>query len=226
MSLPMMISMLVQALYNIVDSIFVARICEDALTAVSMAFPLQPLLIAIGGGTGVGVNALVSKALGEKNEKHASKVALNGIFLALCSYIVFLLIGLTCVAPFYRAQTNNEAIIKYGTQYLTVVCCMSVGIYTQFIFERLLQSTGKTLYTMYTQGLGAIINLILDPILIFGLFGMPRLEVTGAALATVIARAAELFCAVLVTRKAGHVQLRWKNLFRRPGVCAGNRHPF
>lgn len=185
MSAPMMISMLVQALYNIVDSIFVARVCEDALTAVSMAFPIQSLLIAIGAGTGVGVNALVSKALGEKNQEEASTVAMHGIFLSLCSYILFLIVGLTCVKAFYTGQTDNEVILKYGIQYMTICCCMSFGIFTQFIFERLLQSTGNTLYTMYTQGLGAIINLILDPILIFGLFGLPRLEVVGAALATV-----------------------------------------
>ena len=186
MSLPMMISMLVQALYNIVDSIFVARVCEDALTAVSMAFPLQSLLIAIGAGTGVGINALLSRALGEKKNDEASAIAMNGVFLTVCSYILFVVVGLTCVKPFYLGQTDNTVISTYGIQYLTIVCCMSFGVFMQFTFERLLQSTGKTIYTMYTQGIGAIVNLILDPIFIFGMFGMPRMEVAGAAVATVI----------------------------------------
>lgn len=204
MSVPMMCSMIVQALYNIVDSIFVARVCEDALTAVSMAFPLQSLLIAIGAGTGVGVNALLSKALGEKKADEAGVIAMNGIFLALCSYIVFVIVGLTCVKPFYAGQTDNAVINAYGVQYLTIVCCLSCGIYTQFIFERLLQSTGKTLYTMYTQGIGAIVNLILDPILIFGLFGMPRLEVAGAAIATIIGQIVAGCIAIFFNLKYNH----------------------
>lgn len=186
MSVPMMCSMLVQALYNIVDSIFVSQICEDALTAVSMAFPLQSILIAMGAGMGVGVNALVSRALGEKDNAKASRVAEHGVFLSICTYIVFVVIGLTCVRPFYMGQTDNQTIVTYGTQYLTIVLCMSFGLFGQFIFERLLQSTGRTFNAMITQMIGAIINLILDPILIFGLFGMPRLEVAGAAIATVI----------------------------------------
>jgi len=185
-SVPMMCSMLVQALYNIVDSIFVSRICEDALTAVSMAFPLQAVLISMGAGMGVGVNALVSRALGEKNGERAGRVAEHGVFLSLCTYIVFLVVGLTCVRPFYTGQTDNQAIIEYGFQYLSVVCCFSFGVFAQFIFERLLQSTGRTVYSMITQMIGAIINLILDPILIFGLLGMPKLGVAGAAIATVI----------------------------------------
>lgn len=204
MSVPMMCSMIVQALYNIVDSIFVARVCEDALTAVSMAFPLQSLLIAIGAGTGVGVNALLSKALGEKKPEEAGMIAMNGIFLALCSYVVFAIIGLTCVKAFYAGQTDNPVINGYGVQYLTIVCCLSCGIFTQFIFERLLQSTGKTIYTMYTQGIGAIVNLILDPILIFGLFGLPRLEVAGAAIATVIGQIVAGSIAVFFNLKVNH----------------------
>lgn len=185
MSLPMMASMLVQALYNIVDSIFVARVSEDALTAVSMAFPLQTLMIALAGGTGVGINAILSKSLGEKEYERANKAAENGIFLALISYLLFLLIGLTVVKPFYMSQTTDEAIIGYGVDYLTIVLTCSFGIFGQFIFERLLTSTGRTLFTMVTQGTGAIINLILDPIFIFGLFGFPMLGVKGAALATI-----------------------------------------
>lgn len=186
MSLPMMISMLVQALYNIVDSIFVSRIDENALTAVSLAFPIQSLMIAVGAGTGVGVNALLSKSLGEKDFEKANKTAVNGVFLAGMSFLVFLLIGILAVKPFYRSQTNEAQILAYGNQYLTIVCCCSFGLYAQFIFERLLQSTGKTVYTMITQGLGAVINIILDPIFIFGYFGVPRMGVAGAAIATVI----------------------------------------
>ncbi len=185
MSLPMMASMLVQALYNIVDSIFVARVSENALTAVSMAFPLQTLMIALAGGTGVGINAILSKSLGEKEYERANKTAENGIFLAILSYLVFLIIGLTVVKPFYMSQTTDSEIIGYGVQYLTVILTMSFGIFGQFIFERILTSTGRTIFTMVTQGTGAIINLILDPIMIFGLLGFPRLGVTGAAVATV-----------------------------------------
>lgn len=186
MSLPMMISMLVQALYNIVDSIFVAMINEEALTAVSLAFPIQTLMIALGGGTGVGVNALLSRALGEKDNKRANEVAKQGVFLAFISYIIFYFVGIFAVTPFINSQTDNPLIAAYGIEYLSVICIISFGIFFQFIFERLLQSTGKTMFSMGTQLIGAITNLILDPILIFGLFGMPKLGVTGAALATVI----------------------------------------
>lgn len=185
MSLPMMISMLVQALYNIVDSIFVAQIHENALSAVSMAFPLQSLMIAMGAGTGVGVNAVLSKALGEKNFKKANSAAEHGVFLAVLSYVVFMLTGLLAVRLFYESQTLDAQIVEYGVSYLTICCVCSFGLFTQMIFERLLQSTGKTIYTMITQGTGAIINIVLDPILIFGYFGMPRMGVAGAAAATV-----------------------------------------
>ena len=188
MSLPMMVSMLVQALYNIVDSIFVAKLSENALTAVSLAFPIQTLLIALGTGTGVGVNSLLSKQLGEKNFKQVSKTAMNGIFLALLSYIAFVIVGIAGVRPFYASQIKDAdpEIYTMGVQYLTIVCVCSFGMYAQLIFEKLLQSTGKTLYSMITQAVGAIINIILDPILIFGLFGMPALGVAGAAIATII----------------------------------------
>ena len=184
MSVPMMISMLVQALYNIVDSIFVSRIDENALTAVSLAFPLQTLMIALGTGTGVGINALLSKSLGEKDFDKADKTAENGVFLALINYVVFCLIGFFLTKPFYLSQTRDPQIIEYGVQYLRIVCCCSFGMYAQFVFERLLQSTGKTVYTMITQSLGAVINIVLDPIFIFGL----HMGVRGAALATVISQ--------------------------------------
>lgn len=201
MSLPMMVSMLVQALYNVVDSIFVSRISENALTAVSLAFPLQSLMIALGTGTGVGVNALLSRSLGEKDYKKVNKSAMNGIFLALVSYIVFAILGLTIVTPFYKSQTMDAEIVNYGVQYLTIVCCCSFGMYTQFIFERLLQSTGKTIFTMVTQGTGAIINIILDPILIFGLCGAPKMGVAGAAVATVIGQIVAGILAIIINQK-------------------------
>jgi len=188
MSLPMMVSMLVQALYNIVDSIFVAKLSENALTAVSLAFPIQTLLIALGTGTGVGVNSLLSKQLGEKDLKQVSKTAMNGIFLAVLSYLVFVIVGIAGVRPFYASQIKDSdpEILTLGVQYLTIVCVCSFGVYAQLIFEKLLQSTGKTVYSMITQAVGAVTNIILDPILIFGLLGMPKLGVAGAAIATVI----------------------------------------
>lgn len=186
MSLPMMISMLVQAMYNIVDSIFVSRIHEDALTAVSMAFPIQSLCVALGAGMGVGINALLSKSLGAKDHDMVNKSAMNGLFMTLVNYIIFLIMGLTIVRPFYMAQTSSEAIVEYGVQYLSVICCFSFGMFFQFTFERLLQSTGRTFQTMITQTTGAVINIILDPIFIFGLFGVKAYGVRGAAIATVI----------------------------------------
>ena len=201
MSFPMMMSMLVQALYNIVDSIFVSRINEDALTAVSLAFPLQSLMVAIGVGTGVGVNALLSRSLGEREFEKVNKVAANGIFLSFLSYLLFLVIGLVAVNPFYVSQTKDAEILLYGKEYMTVVCCCSFGMYGQFIFERLLQSTGKTVYSMLTQLAGAVINIILDPILIFGLFGLPAMGVTGAAVATVIGQVCAGCLAVFLNYK-------------------------
>ena len=186
MSLPMIISMLVQALYNTVDSVFVAQINEAALTSVSMAFPMQNLMIAVAAGTGTGVNALLSKSLGEKNQKMVNASANTGVFLAFCSYIVFALIGIFLSEIFFALQIKDAQIIEYGKEYLFVICVFSFGIFGQIITERMLQSTGKTIFTMFTQGAGAVINIILDPILIFGLFGMPALGVTGAAVATVI----------------------------------------
>lgn len=222
MSLPMMISMLVQALYNVVDSIFVSRISENALTAVSLAFPIQSLMIAIGAGTGVGINALLSRALGEKDYGKADKAAVNGVFLAVISYLIFLLVGAFAVTPFYLSQTQDAEIIKYGKQYLTIVCCLSFGMYTQFVFERLLQSTGKTFFTMITQGTGAIINIILDPILIFGLFGMPRMGVAGAAVATVIGQIVAGIIAIIINEKKNtEIKLHFKG-FKPDGVIIGH----
>ena len=201
MSVPMMMSMLVQALYNIVDSIFVARISEDALTAVSLAFPMQTLMVALAAGTGVGVNALLSKSLGEKDYKKANDAARNGIFLAVLCYLVFLFIGIFGIKLFYQAQTSDPEIVMHGVNYLSIVCCLSFGFFAQFIFERLLQSTGKTVYTMVIQMTGAVINIILDPILIFGLFGFPRMEAAGAALATVTGQIVAGFIGLILNLK-------------------------
>ncbi len=186
MSLPMILSMLVQALYNVVDSVFVSKISEDALTAVSLAFPVQNLMIAISAGTGVGINALLSRSLGERRFDNANTIAKNGIFLAVISSIIFGVLGGLSSHAFFLTQTDNPVIIEYGTQYMSIITIFSIGIFMQITLERLMQSTGKTIYNMITQGLGAIINIILDPILIFGMFGLPRLEVAGAALATII----------------------------------------
>lgn len=217
MSLPMMISMLVQALYNVVDSIFVSRIDENALTAVSMAFPIQSLMIALGAGTGVGVNALLSRSLGEKDYDRVNKAAGNGIFLAGINYLVFLLVGILVTTPFYLSQTKDAQILSYGQQYLTIICCCSFGMYGQFIFERLLQSTGRTFYTMITQSIGAIINIILDPIFIFGYFGVPKMGVAGAAIATVIGQiVAGTIALVINIKKNDEIQLKVKG-FRPDG---------
>ena len=195
MSLPMMASMLVQALYNIVDSIYVSRIHQDALTALNLCFPIQMLVMSFGMGMATGVNALVSRALGEKDSERADKVAMNGVFLSIVSAVIFFLFGLFIVKPYFAIQnTETQQIKDFGIQYLTINCMLSIALYMQIIFERLLQSTGKTFYSMITQGVGAITNIILDPILIFGLLGMPKLGVRGAAIATVFG---QLLAAVL-----------------------------
>jgi putative MATE family efflux protein len=190
MSVPMVIAMLVQALYNVVDSIFVARLGEDALTAVSLAFPVQALLIGVGIGTGVGVNAFLSRSLGEKNFENVNKTALNGIFLAWLSCAAFMAAGFFGSTAFFLTQTTQPEIVRYGRDYLFVICVFSFGVFNQITFERLLTSTGKTFYSMISQITGAVTNIILDPIMIFGLLGFPRMEVTGAALATVIGQTA------------------------------------
>lgn len=200
MSLPMIISMLVQALYNVVDSMFVSRVSENALTAVSLAFPAQNLMIAVATGTAVGVNALLSKSLGEKNQKRANSVAENGVFLALVGFVIFLLFGLFGTGIFFRSQTDIKEIVDYGTDYLTVCCCFSFGVFGQIMFERLMQATGRTFYTLITQGVGAVVNIILDPIFIFGYFGVPRMEAKGAAVATVIGQIVAFILAVILNK--------------------------
>ena len=204
MSLPMIISMIVQALYNVVDSIFVSQINENALTAVSLAFPIQNLMIAVASGTGVGVNALLSRSLGEKNYDQADKAANNSILLALIGFAVFCLFGLFGSRIFFTMQTDDAQIIEYGVQYMTVICGLSIGIFMQVTLERLLQATGMTFYTMLTQGLGAILNIIFDPILIFGYFGFPKMGVTGAALATVFGQIVATLLAIFFNVARNH----------------------
>ena len=201
MSAPMMLSMIIQACYNIVDSIFVAQLSENALNAVSLAFPLQQLMIAVCGGTSVGMNALLSRALGAKEFDKANKIANTGIFLFACSYVVFALIGFFFSKPFFLAQTNVEEIVKYGTDYATICMCGAIGIFAQFCFEKMLQATGRTFCTMITHLIGTIVNIILDPILIFGLFGLPRLEVAGAAVATIAGQIVAGLAAIIFNLK-------------------------
>ena len=206
MSLPMMISMLVQALYNIVDSIFVAKLSENALTAVSLAFPLQTLLIAVGTGTGVGMNALLSKSLGENNFKKANTTASNAAVLYFFSYLVFFILGFTIVRPFYASQIGNadQEIMELGIEYLSTVMIFSFGLLAQVFFERLLTSTGRTIFSMTSQLTGAITNIILDPILIFGLLGAPKMGVTGAAVATVIGQCVAALVAGFCNHRYNH----------------------
>ncbi len=185
MALPMIISMLIQACYNVVDSYFVAKLSQDALNAVSLAFPVQNLMIAVAVGTGVGINALLSRSLGQKDFERADRTAMNGVLLEGLSGLVFTALGLTCARLFYTIQTDIPGIISYGVDYLTIIAGCSMGIFMSVAAERLVQATGRTVYAMVIQGTGSVINLILDPILIFGLFGFPRLEVAGAAVATV-----------------------------------------
>lgn len=211
MSVPMMISMLVQALYNIVDSVFVARLGEDALTAVTLVFPLQQLMIAVGSGTGVGVNAYLSRSLGEKKIQRADKAANTALLLSFCSFLVFLVIGLTVISPFICSQTESFSTRAYGIEYGTIICCFCFGIFFQIMLERLLQSTGRTVLSMVSQLTGAIINTILDPILIFGLLGFPKLGIAGAAYATVIGQTVAAITGLILNLKKNkelHFSLR------------------
>ena len=213
MAVPMMISMLVQALYNIVDSIFVSRICEDALTAVSMAFPWQNIIIAIAVGFGVGINALLSRALGQKNAERVNQVAVNGLLLALLSYLLVLVAGLIGIRAYMRTQTDIESIVNYGITYLNICILCSFGVFIEITFERFLQATGRTIYSMITQLAGALTNIILDPILIFGLLGFPKLGIAGAAWATVIGQCVGAVVAVTLNHfKNPEVHLRLRHI--------------
>lgn len=188
MSLPMVISMFVQAMYNLIDSIFVAQIDQDALTAVNMSFPMQSLMIAFQTGLGVGMNAAVSRLLGEKKPREAGNAAVHGLILTLVNYLIFLTVGLTLLPLFFNVQSNLIAVVDYGIEYLSVICVFSFGLFFQICFERFLQATGKTVYSMIMQGVGAFVNIFLDPVFIFGveMFGIPAMGVRGAAIATVL----------------------------------------
>ena len=204
MSLPIIISMLVQALYNIVDSVFVSWVSEASLTAVSLAFPAQNLMISLAAGTAVGVNALMGRALGAKDQKRADTVAMNGLFLALVGFVLCAVLGLTLSDFYFRSQTDVEEIIQMGNQYLMIVMGASFGAFGQMMLERLLQGTGHSILSMYTQGAGAIINIILDPIFIF----VFKLGVAGAAIATVIGQIfACVFALVLNLKKNPELHL-------------------
>ena len=222
MALPMVISMLVQALYNIVDSIFVARLSEDALTAVSMAFPMQNLMISVAVGLGVGINAFLSRSLGQKDFVLVNKTAVNGIFLEAVGYILFLIISFTAVRPFYVMQAGEGEITEMGIEYLTIATAASFGMFAQIGFERILQSTGRTLYTMITQTTGAVINIILDPILIFGLLGAPKMGIAGAAVATVTGQIIAGIMAIIINHRKNHeVKLNFRG-FRPEGRIIKN----
>lgn len=221
MSLPIIISMLVQALYNIVDSIFVAQINENALTAVSLAFPVQNLMISIASGTGVGVNSFVSKSLGAKDFKTANKAASVSIFLAIVNWLVMLVIGLTLSHRFFTIQTSDTQIVQYGYQYMSVVTIFSFGLFGQIMGERLLQATGKTIYTMITQGIGAVINIIFDPIFIFGKFGLPAMGVTGAAAATVMGQIVAMLLTIVFNIKVNkELRFSLKKMLPRLDIIA------
>ncbi len=186
MALPMIMSMLVQALYNVVDSIYVSQISESAVTALSLAFPVQNMQIGFAVGIGVGVNSLLSKSLGEKNQEAANRTAGNGMVLMFIAVVIFMLFGFFGVRPFFEAQSTVTETVEGGIAYTRICCLLTLGVFMQVLSERLLQATGRTMYVMYTQALGAIINIILDPILIHGWFGLPALGIAGAAWATVI----------------------------------------
>lgn len=208
MAVPMMISMLVQAMYNVVDSVFVSYVGEDALTAVSLAFPIQNLMISIAVGTSVGVNALLSKSLGEKRQDAANRAADNGLFLALLGTVAFMLFGAFCSGPFFASQTKDPQIQRYGTEYLSVVCVFCFGMFFQVMLDKILISTGKTMLTMFTQGLGAIFNIIFDPLFIFGIGPFPKMGVTGAAVATVLGQIAAMALSLFFNlKKNPEVQL-------------------
>lgn len=218
MAIPMMISMLVQALYNIVDTMFVSRLGQDALTALSLAFPVQNFLIAVGVGTGVGVNALLSRSLGEKNIERANRTAENGIFLFIISSIVVMLLGIFCVKPYFQSFGTTENIAELGTDYLSICMIFSIGLFGQIMYEKLLQSTGKTAYSMIVQLAGAVINIILDPIMIFGCFGLPAMGVTGAAIATVTGQIIALFVGIFINRKFNReISISLKNVLKSDG---------
>ena len=217
MAVPIMLSMLVQALYNIVDSIFVSMLSENALTAVSLVFPVQNLMIAVGVGTAVGINALLSRRLGEKNYEAAERVAQNGVFVTILSFAAFAIFGLVGSKPLLSTMTQNAEIAQMGERYMLICTVFSLGLFMQVTVERLLQVTGKTVYQMCSQMTGAVVNIILDPIMIFGLLGCPKMGVAGAAIATVIGQFCGMFVGITINHFKNHeVRLTFRG-FRPDG---------
>lgn len=196
MALPMILSMLVQALYNVIDSVYVSQVSESAVTALALAFPIQNLQIGFATGVAVGVNALLSKSLGQGNQEQANHAAGNGIVLMLISVAVFMLFGFFGAAPYFAMQSDVAETVQGGTAYTSICCIFCLGIFTEVLCERLLQASGRTVYTLYTQGTGAIINILLDPVFIFGRFGIPAMGVAGAAVATVIGQSVAALMAI------------------------------
>ena len=222
MAAPMMISMLVQALYNVVDTMFVSRLGKDALTALSLAFSVQNLMIAVAVGTGVGINALLSRSLGEKEFERAGKAAENGLFLAGINYILFLIVGIFFSRSYFSLFGASETVTEYGAQYLSICCILSFGVFGQITFERILQSVGKTMLTMVTQLIGAVLNILLDPIMIYGLLGFPKMGVAGAALATVVGQIIAFIAGIILNHKFNHeVRLNMRS-FRPDGAIIKN----
>ena len=212
MALPMIASMLVQALYNVVDSIYVSQISESAVTALSLAFPVQNLQIGFAVGIGVGVNSLLSKSLGEGNQEAANRTAGNGMILMFIITVAFMLFGIFGVRPYFEMQSNVAETVEGGIAYTRICCLLTLGVFMQILGERLLQATGRTMHTMISQSTGAIINIILDPILIHGWFGLPAMGIAGAAWATVIGQWAS---ALLVL---------YFNEYQNPDVQFGRRY--
>ena len=211
MSLPAMFSMMIQALYNVVDSIFVARYHPDALQAISLAFPMQMVMISFGIGTAVGVNSLIARRLGAKNFAEANNAAAIGLVLAVFNWIIFLILGLTVSRPFIALFTKDETVIQYGGQYLTIVLCVSFGMMISAMSEKILQATGNMIFPMLTQLLGAVINIIFDPLLIFGVGFFPRLGVMGAAIATVFGQLCSMtFVLIILFTKKHDVKITFK----------------
>ena len=220
MALPMILSMLVQALYNVVDSVYVSRISESAVTALSLAFPVQNLQIGFAVGIGVGVNSLLSKSLGEKNQEAANRAAGNGMVLMFIVTAVFMLFGIFGTRPYYEMQSTVADTVEGGIAYTSICCIFTMGIFMEILGERLLQATGRTVYTMITQGVGAIVNILLDPVFIFGWFGIPAMGIAGAAVATVIGQWIAAFLALYFNEKYNpevqfgkrYAKLEWKTV--------------
>ncbi|MFQ6862865.1 MAG: MATE family efflux transporter [Beduini sp.] len=211
MSIPIMISMLVQALYNIVDSMFVAKVSQNALAAVSLCYPIQMIIVAVACGTAVGLNALLSRYLGQKKQHEANQVTLHGILLAVLNWLIFAVIGIFFSEMFLRLFTQDQEILNMGISYMRICTLFSFGVFMQITYERIMQATGNPIYNMVIQGIGALVNIILDPIFIFGMFGFPKLGVTGAAIATVIGQIAAMILGILITQiKIKEVQIHFR----------------